>query len=219
MPSLPLFPLGAVLIPGQEMPLRIVEGRYLVLLRDLLRRRSAQECDEVGIIGVQAGHQRGPEGTMALHDVGCAASLVAVDEGDSGSFEVVVRGVRRFRLDGVEEHRRTPYLTGFVTWLPERIRDTESVVALSERLRTAIRGYRDELGMEESALPLDPVELSWQTMEHVLMDLPDRQRLLAAKDVDSRLRLGLTLVRQEMILQRELLAFPGAYAPIEPALN
>lgn len=219
MPSLPLFPLGAVLAPSERLPLRVFERRYVVLLRDLLRaRRQAGEA-EFGIIGIRAGHEVGEGNVVALHQVGSAARLVEVSERSDGSYDVVAEGTRRFRLDGLVQGRRTPYLAGYVTWLPERIRDAELVASLTTRLRAAVAAYRAELHLADVVLPDDPIELSHQAMRHVMMERADRQRLLEAKDVDTRLRLALALTRREVTLQRELSAYPGGYSPAQPVAN
>ena len=38
MPVIPLFPLGTLLVPGQALPLRLFEDRYLALHDDLMAR-------------------------------------------------------------------------------------------------------------------------------------------------------------------------------------
>lgn len=219
MPTLPLFPLGAVLAPSERLPLRVFERRYVVLLRDLLRVRREAGLAEFGVIGIRAGHEVGDGNAVALHDVGSAARLVEVSERNDGSYDVVAEGTRRFRLDALVEGRRTPYLAAYVTWLPERIRDTELVMALTKRLRAAVTAYRAELRLADVMLPDDPVELSHQAMRHVMMERADRQRLLEAKDVDTRLRMALALTRREATLQRELSAYPGGYTPAQPVAN
>ena len=132
---------------------------------------------------------------------------------------MVAEGTRRFRLDGLLEGRRTPYLVGHVTWLAERVRDAELVASLTARLRAAVTAYRAELRLAEVMLPDDPIELSHQAMRHVMMERADRQRLLEARDVDTRLRLALALTRREATLQRELGAYPGGYTPAQPVAN
>jgi len=219
MPTLPLFPLGAVPAPGERLPLRVFERRYVVLLRDLLRARREIGQAEFGIIGIRAGHEVGDHGAVALHDVGSAARLVEVGERNDGSYDVVAEGSRRFRLDGLIEDRRTPYLVGSVTWLSERVRDPELVATLTHRLRAAVAAYRAELHLTNVSLPGDPTELSHQAMRHVMMERADRQRLLEARDVDTRLRLALALTRREATLQRELSAYPGGYTPAQPVAN
>lgn len=219
MPTLPLFPLGAVLAPSERLPLRVFERRYVALLRDLLRARRQSGVAEFGVIGIRAGHEVGEGNVVALHAVGTAARLVEVSERNDGSYDVVAEGARRFRLDSLVADRRTTYLVGYVTWLPERIRDPELVRSLTTRLRAAVGAYRSELHLADAILPDDPVELSHQAMRHVMMERTDRQRLLEARDVDTRLRLALGLTRRETTLQRELGAYPGGYSPAQPVAN
>ena len=48
MPVIPLFPLGTLLVPGQALPLRLFEDRYLALHDDLMARPEDQRS--VGIV-------------------------------------------------------------------------------------------------------------------------------------------------------------------------
>ena len=117
-----------------------------MLLRDLLRARREIGQAEFGIIGIRAGHEVGDHGAVALHDVGSAARLVEVGERNDGSYDVVAEGSRRFRLDGLIEDRRTPYLVGSVTWLSERVRDPELVATLTPVSYTHLDVYKRQVG-------------------------------------------------------------------------
>lgn len=217
MPSLPLFPLGTVLTPGEKLPLRIFEPRYVTMLRDLLARRKAGEEDLFGVVAIRQGHEVGVGNVMALHEIGCAARLDQVSDAGHQSFAVMASGVRRFRLESVERDGRTPYSTGFVTWLNDHVRDPELVAHIATRLASAIQVYRDQVGMSHVELPTDPTPLSYEAARHVMLDVGDRQRLLSARDVDSRLLLALRLARRETTLVRELAAMPGAYSLPSPS--
>lgn len=219
MPTLPLFPLGAVLAPGERMPLRVFEARYVVLLRDLMRARLQGGSEEFGIILIRKGHEVGTRSLPALHDVGCAARLDSVHERDEHVFEVVATGLRRFRLDGIDEAARTPYLTGYVTWLKDRVREAELAAHLAGRLRDSVGTYRLRAGMGPARLPSDPVAASYAGPAAVMLDQGDRQLVLATRGVEDRLRVGLRLVHRETALVSELRAFPGAFAPQSPVAN
>ncbi|MGL5862787.1 MAG: LON peptidase substrate-binding domain-containing protein, partial [Phycicoccus sp.] len=120
MASLPLFPLGAVLLPGARMPLQLFEPRYLDLARSLAEEPSEQRC--FGVVLIRKGHEVGPDAAADLHGIGCEARVdaMALAEGPFGTVvHLVATGVRRFRLDAVDQDAPTPYLTGTVTWLDE----------------------------------------------------------------------------------------------------
>ncbi|WP_116115792.1 LON peptidase substrate-binding domain-containing protein [Austwickia chelonae] len=218
MPALSLFPLGAVVVPGERLSVRVTERRHLMLLRDLLRSRARGDGSEFGVIAVRWGQEQGEELPLSLHQVGCSARILEVKE-SGNAYQLRALGVQRFRLDGFDEGTRTPYLKGYVTWLTDRVRDPELVSVLAQRLREAISDYRDDLGLEEVELPMESAELSHLAMRHVMLEQHDRQRLLESRDVDARLLLALQLTRRESTLQRELGAFPGAYRPATPVAN
>lgn len=217
MPTLPLFPLGTVLTPGERLPLRIFESRYVTMLRDLLDRRKAGEEDLFGVVAIRKGQEVGAGNVVALHEIGCAARLDQVSDAGHQSFAVMASGVRRFRLESVDRDGRTPYATGFVTWLNDHVRDPELVTHMAGRLAAAVQSYRDQVGLSPVELPSDPIQLSYAAVRHVMLDVADRQRLLSARDVDSRLLLALQLARRECTLVRELAAMPSAYTLPAPS--
>jgi Lon protease-like protein len=97
--SIPLFPLHTVLFPGAVLPLHIFEERYRVLVR---------EGRDFGIVLIQEGREVGP--VPQVHEVGTLATLEEVDPLPDGRFNVVVKGLQRFRLVSIGEPE--PYLSG-----------------------------------------------------------------------------------------------------------
>ena len=82
----PLFPLGLVLLPGEQLPLHIFEERYKQMIGECL-----DEEREFGILWLAED---------ALKDVGCAARITRVLERfDDGRMNIVVQGTTPFRLD------------------------------------------------------------------------------------------------------------------------
>lgn len=206
MARLPLFPLGTVLVPGATLPLQLFEPRYLELLSDLV---NAMEVPEFGVVAIRQGHEVGPDAVPDLHEVGCVARVLQAAPVGDGRYLVLCTGVRRFRLDALVAGAGTAYLTGEVTLLEEPTGDADAVADLADRLRTALHDYATTLGAEEPEWPSDAGDLSYAVGPAVGLDLGDRQRLLAADDTETRLRLGLTLVRRE----RQLAATLGVVPP------
>src|SRR6476660_6348415 len=118
MATLPLFPLGTVLLPGARLPLQIFEPRYVALLRDLLAAQ--QERSPVfGVVAIREGYEVGDDGVRALHPVGCGALLTQAGARETERYFGGAEGTRRFRLESVDAEAGTPYATGEVTWLEE----------------------------------------------------------------------------------------------------
>jgi uncharacterized protein len=204
MARVPLFPLGTVLVPGASLPLQIFEPRYVVMLSDLV---NAMDVPEFGVVAIRQGHEVGVDAAHDLHEIGCLARVVQAASVGDGRFVVVSTGMQRFHLDALTD-TGTAYLTGEVTVLEELRGDEEAVAELASRLRGALHRYAGTLGAQEPQWPEDAVELSYTVGSAVGLDLGDRQRLLAAPDTETRLRLGLRLVRREQGLAQTLGVVP-----------
>ena len=209
---LPLFPLGLVLVPGLLLPLHVFEDRYRALVAELLDLPEEQRL--FGVVAIRSGREVGADGVKALHDVGCAARLRRVHPYGDGRYDVVTTGAARFRLHGVEHDR--PWTTGLVEWLPEQAGDPDEAAVLDRAVRAAFTSYLAALAtargepVEEPELPADPTVLSYAVTASMLLDLEDRQRLLAEADTRSRLRRAFDLLRAETTLLRTLPATPSA---------
>jgi uncharacterized protein len=208
---IPLFPLSAVLYPGAQLPLHVFEDRYRVLVQRLLELPDeAAERRSFGVVAIRSGRESGDDGVSALHEVGCLAVLRTVHSYDDGRFDLETVGTRRFRL--LEVDTSEPYLSGDVEWVGEPAGDAAEVLAgaVTERFET----YRDtlhDMGVRggDAPLPTDPTALSYRVAATVVMDLADRQALLAAPDTARRLSLELDLLRREDGLLRELPSLPA----------
>ena len=219
---LPLFPLGLVLLPGLLLPLHVFEERYRDLVRDLLELPEQER--RFGVVAIREGREVGADGVTALHEVGCVAQLRRVTPYDDGRFDIVATGAQRFRLTGLADG--TSYATGLVEWLPDELGQADEAALLDRAVRQAFRVYLDALGqargeddLEVGELPGDSLVLSYVVAASVVVDLEDRQRLLAEPDGVARLRAELALLRREAALLEALTALPApelARVPISP---
>ena len=219
---LPLFPLGLVLFPGLVLPLHVFEERYRVLVRELLELPEADR--RFGVVAIREGREVGADGVTALHEVGCVAQLRRVTPYDDGRFDVVATGGERFRLQGLTGG--AAYATGLVEWLPDALGAADEAALLDRAVRTTFRAYLQALAQargdgdfEAGDLPDDSLVLSYVVAASVVVDLEDRQRLLAEPDGVARLRAELALLRREATLLRTLTALPApelARTPISP---
>src|SRR5436309_15818817 len=102
---LPLFPLSAVLFPGNVLPLHIFEERYKLLVR-----RCRDSDGKMGIVAIRKGEEVGE--TAEPHDVGTLARITRIDALSEGRINLAVVGERRFRISRLD--RDEPYLRGQV---------------------------------------------------------------------------------------------------------
>jgi Lon protease-like protein len=207
---LPLFPLATVLVPGLVLPLHIYEPRYRVLVEALMSLPEGA-TRQFGVVALRSGSEAGEGGSEPLdvHAVGCTAELREVTPYADGRFDIVSVGETRFRLTGLDTDAGTPYHTGIVEFLPEP--DGEGDV---ERLAAAVTNlfaaYRRALGVQVSALPDDPQVVSYLVAAAVVLQLPDRQKLLEQLSTTDRLRAERVLLRRECALVKAFQSLPAA---------
>jgi Lon protease-like protein len=218
--KIPLFPLGTVLFPGLVLPLHIFEDRYRQLVRDLLAK---PEPREFGVIAIRHGRETGVDGVSDLYEVGCTAEIRQVEELDDGRFALVTVGNQRFRLKGLDEP--APYLAADVDLLDDEVGDEAAAALAVKPVQKAFLDYLTALANQRQAtfevpeLPDEPVLLSYLVAAAVVVDMQDKQRLLAAPDAARRLVAGRELLRREIRMLRALPTTPAPdlrYSPYNP---
>jgi Lon protease-like protein len=206
---LPLFPLGAVLYPAMLMPLHIFEDRYRQLVRDLL---AGPEPRQFGVIAIRKGRETGVDGVHSLYEIGCTATLRRVDRLDEGRFDIIIVGARRFRLLGLDETQ--PYLQGEVEPLATEPVDPAAAEPAVREVQAAFREYLDALTEWGGAtvrleqLPDEPSLLSFIVAAAVVIDLPERQALLAESATVRRLTAERALLSRETAMLRTTTSRP-----------
>jgi hypothetical protein len=177
-----------------------------------------------GVVAIRSGREVGADGVTALHEVGCVAQLGRVVPYDDGRFDLVTTGASRFRLTGLVDGVAA-YPTGTVQWLPDELGAPDEAALLDRAVRAAFTAYLAALAAarDDEAPPLDlpdsSLVLSYVVAASVVVDLEDRQRLLAEPDGVARLRAELALLRREVTLLRTLTATPApelARSPVHP---
>jgi len=208
--TVPLFPLGTVLFPGLLLPLHIFEDRYRQLVRDLT---DGPEPRRFGVIAIRHGRETGVDGIQALHEIGCTATLRQIKPLEDGRYDVVTVGTQRFRLVGLDGSK--PYLQGQVDVLAEETGDEADAARAVRVVRDGFRAYLSALGergvtqISAPELPEDPVTLSYLVAASMIIDLSDRQALLAEPDALHRLTAERALLSRELTMLRALTATPA----------
>ena len=208
--TLPLFPLGTVLFPGLLLPLHVFEERYRQLVRDL---QDGPEPRRFGVIAIREGRETGPDGILTLYEVGCTATVRQVTELDDGRYDLVTVGTQRFLLTGTDDTK--PYLQGQVELLAEETGDESGAVLAARSVQDAFRTYLRALAergvtqVSVPELPDDPILLSYLVAASMVIDLRDKQALLAEPDALHRLVTERMLLSRETTMLRTLTAAPA----------
>lgn len=168
----PLFPLGLVLLPQEQVPLHIFEDRYQLMIGECLENDT-----EFGIVWLS------DEG---LRDVGCAARVERVIERfDDGRMNILVVGTQPFRM--LKRIEDMPYPAGDVEQLEDFAPEADPALVRSAQARYAElieAATEEEPDMDEIA-GLDAYGMA-ATVEHP----PEaKQALLELRSENDRLRM------------------------------
>jgi uncharacterized protein len=111
---LPLFPLPTtVLFPNVFLPLHIFEPRYRQMVQDTI------DSDRlIGMVLLKPGWERDYDGRPNVFPIGCSGVVTHVERLADGRFNIVLRGLERFRI--VEENHERLYRRAMVEPLVER---------------------------------------------------------------------------------------------------
>jgi Lon protease-like protein len=210
--TLPLFPLGTVLMPGASLPLHIFEPRYRQLTVDLVT--GAVPDKQFGVVAVREGWAPDDDGIDSLHTVGCTAEMRDVRRLPDGRFDIVTRGARRFRLLEMDAESK-PYLIGSVEFLPDA--EAPPAAELTQMLvvaaRAAHRRYCSTAwktgDWSEPEADVEPCNLPHVLAADCLLPMEDRQLLLEQVSPTERLRMVRTLLARETGLLSLLRAVPA----------
>jgi Lon protease-like protein len=101
-PTIPLFPLpNVVLFPTVFLPLHIFEPRYRQMLGDALKGDRI-----IGMVLLRRGWEGNYEGRPAVYPVGCAGLVTHAERLPDGRYNIVLRGLEKFRIAGEEGGRQ-----------------------------------------------------------------------------------------------------------------
>lgn len=210
MVTIPIFPLRAVLFPGAVTGLHIFEDRYRALMRDLLE--IAEPRDRTfGIVAIRAGSEVGPE-VPQLYPVGTVVQVTESTRDPSGTFEIQVVGLERFRLTTLLVGGE--YMTGEIEVLTDDLTDTAADQAdLLARAETIYQRYREVIGdfVELPPLPAlhDPGFLAYAIASNSPISRLAQQEVLACDRPTDRLRAITRTLADEILAIRAIPSLPA----------
>jgi uncharacterized protein len=211
VPTVPLFPLRTVLVPGLVLPLHIFEPRYRLMVSVLA---DAPEDERgFGIVAMRPGRSEA-DGRAGIYDVGTMARITTMDELPDGRFDIVTVGARRFSIESLDDG--LPYTRAKVRLHDEPIGEPARTQELAHDAVRLLATYRDVIaswGVIRMAhidhLPHDPVVLSYLVASAIVTDLPERQALLGIEGAEQRLESVCAVLRREIAVMSALPSMPA----------
>ncbi len=195
--TIPLFPLNKVLLlPRAKLPLNLFENRYLHMLDHSLTNKR--------IIGMIQPRERVAKNSEIrnpnLYDIGCAGRVTAFSETNDSRYELILKGVCRFRI--IKEKK---LVNGFrsanVEW-KEFANDFDTLSLITQKKR---KDFEDllKIFLEKISINADWEMVETTNDEDLVnmismccpFDVSEKQALLEAKSLNQRLEVLTSLMQ------------------------
>ena len=130
--SIPIFPLpSVVLFPNVFLALHIFEPRYRQMFADALNGDRM-----IGMVLLQPGFEADYDGNPPIYRTGCSGLITHAERLEDGRYNVVLRGVEKFRITAEEDAAvGRLYRSAIINPVDETVRATERDQLRAERKR------------------------------------------------------------------------------------
>ncbi len=174
-PTIPIFPLpNVVLFPNVFLPLHIFEMRYRAMVTEALAGDRI-----IGMTLLRPGFEVEYEGTPAIYPVGCAGVITHAEPLADGRFNIVLRGMEKFRV--LDETLRSGYRLATVEGMPETLveGDRPELTEHRRRLEALLAAAVERQAGEPRFPPAVPDEdLVNALAQYLELETVERQALL-----------------------------------------
>ena len=198
-PTIPIFPLpNAVLFPNVFLPLHIFEERYRAMIADALAGDRI-----IGMALLQPGYQADYEKRPPVYPVGCAGVITHAERLADGRYDIVLRGIERFRITGEDAGR--PYRIAHVEPLPDPLGPEDRALLTRERrrLEAVLVAAIERTGSEPKFPPaISDADLVNALAQYLDLQPIERQALLERDGTLARCRALIELLEMRMLAPR-----------------
>jgi Lon protease-like protein len=204
---IPLFPLpNVVLFPNVFLPLHIFEARYREMVADAVASDRL-----IGMALLRPGWERDYEGRPPVYPIGCSGVITHVERLPDGRYNIVLRGLERFRI--VSEDDEKIYRRATIDALVQRPMDTdERQVVKNARARleallaaTLRRAHRDapETAPDlRTAAAMCDEDLVNALAQYLDLEPLERQALLEHDSLRARAESLVELLEMKLLIAR-----------------
>ena len=194
---IPLFPLNKVLLlPRAKLPLNLFENRYLHMLDYALTNKKIIGMIQPKDKGTKDSDTKNP----GLYQIGCAGRITAFSETNDNRYELILKGVCRFR---VKKERKV--INGFrsaeVSWKEYEVDyNPHSLKSLKKRkdFESLLKIFLSKISINadwEMVETTDDEDLVNMISMCCPFDVSEKQALLEAKTLDDRLEVLTSLMQ------------------------
>jgi uncharacterized protein len=196
---LPLFPLpNVVLFPNVFLPLHIFEPRYRDMVSDALAGDRL-----IGMVLLRPGWEQAYEKQPPVYPIGCSGLITHVERLADGRFNIVLRGVERFRI--LEEDHERRYRRAIVEPLTER--------RLTDEDRDCLRNHRAKLESmlspalasgenEQRTTAMSDEDLVNALAQYLSLDPLEKQALLEQHGLRNRAESLVELIEMKILIAK-----------------
>jgi Lon protease-like protein len=198
-PTIPIFPLpNVVLFPNVFLPLHIFETRYRQMVD------SALSGDRIiGMVLLRPGWEGDYEGKPPVYPIGCAGVITHADRLPDGRFNIVLRGMEKFRI--ASEETEQLYRIAHVVPVPEPSADS-----VRQEMRGERRRLETLLVPQPEGRPRDPKvpssmpdeDLVNALAQYLEFDPVEKQALLERDGLLDRCRSLIELLEMKVLAAR-----------------
>jgi Lon protease-like protein len=200
-PTIPIFPLpNVVLFPNVFLPLHIFEPRYRNMVSDAL------DGDRIiGMVLLRAGWEGSYDGRPAIYPVGCAGLITHSEPLADGRYNIVLRGLEKFRVLSEVEDENCSYRIARVETMMEQVSDTDKDVMRQQRrrLEALLVPQPEGRGVDPKVPPSMPDEdLVNALAQYLELEPVEKQALLERNGLLARCRSLIELLEMKVIVAR-----------------
>jgi Lon protease-like protein len=197
---LPLFPLpNVVLFPNVFLPLHIFEPRYRDMVADAIASDRL-----IGMVLLRPKWEGSYEGRPPVYPVGCSGVITHVERLDDGRYNIVLRGLERFRILSEEHSRRyrraqvEPVLEA-----PQRPEDRDALRTLRSKLDALLAPAVATSGADpRTTAALADADLVNALAQYLDLDPLEKQALLELNSLRARAESLVELLEMKILIAR-----------------
>ncbi|WP_040518865.1 LON peptidase substrate-binding domain-containing protein [Gordonia neofelifaecis] len=191
MREMPMFPLGAVLLPGEQLPLRIFEPRYAAMVPVV-----EKDDGKFGVVLIERGSEVGGGDVRSM--VGTIAQIDRFTQSGPGRYSLLCNGVSRIRVlewlpDDPYPHAIVEDLpepeVGYLEWseLMEKRAQLQLLCGQGGRQDPQLRWIASQLSTTVEYESGDQTTASFRAASDLPLGPADRQSVLEAPDPGARI--------------------------------
>jgi len=197
---LAIFPLpNVVLFPNVFLALHIFEPRYREMVADAVASDRM-----IGMVLLRPGWEHDYEGRPPVYSVGCSGVITHVEKLPDGRYNIVLRGLERFRITGEDQSRA--YRRAVIEPLTEyglSVDDRADIRRLRAKLETLLAPAAEKAGADikiPSAMSDD--DLVNALAQYLDLEPLEKQALLEKHSLLARAESLVELLEMKVLMAR-----------------